>query len=181
VSSPVNITRDGLWCTLVDADEIAWSTELAISPNGHLNVNGDGSVHDDVLRVRPQRGAVPSITAANWRAVGGMLPAPENEPAAYRVKTAMNHVNQVLHLGIGYAPASPTGSDDLVEELAVFPLLHNENNLFMIEPLDSSHALYGRALYFALIISSNTSYFTFGGMSVQRLSTRAPQYAKSIP
>ena len=176
--SIVNIDRDGFWSTLHAADEIAFSTEGLISA-GSIKLNSDGTVYDEYGTARADHDTVPTVTAANWRAVGCLMTPPQDETVPYRVKVNANSTNFVAHLGIGYAPASPTGSDDVISDVAVFHVQNELDGLFMIPALDSGHADYGKALAFCYIITYNTGAYGVGGISVQRLGTAPPPFTPS--
>lgn len=174
MSNVVNIQRDSFWTTLKDTDEVAFSTESLIS-GGSLKVNGDSTVYDDKISVRPAHDTVPVVTAGtSWEAIGGYLSPGYDDNTPYRVKLNMNSVNFVGGIAVGYAPASITGTDDVIDPVAVFHVQNNFDEVLMLPHLESGDTYYGRAICFAFFITYNTGAYGSGALSVQKLSVKPP-------
>ena len=176
--SIVNLKRDGFWTTLKSTDEVAVATERQVNTET-LYMSGDATVYDEFISARFQHTVAPTISANHFTSIGGYIRQPESETVPYRVKACANPTYQICAVGIGYAPATPTGTDDEIDPVAIFPFEDCFDELFMIPALDSGDSLYGRSLAFALICYYSAGFLS-GGISVQRLATAPPQFSQSV-
>ena len=174
----VNLDRDGFFTTLKTADELSWSTGVAVGDT--INCNSSGTVNAIYGSARSDKSVAPSITAGQWEAIGVLMEPPKDDMVPYRLKAYTNTAYNVLEIGIGYAPSSPTGSDDAITPLAVFPMTHNcFDEIFMIPALDSGDGDYGKAICFLGAVTFNTGSTPANfALSVQRLATAPPPYMK---
>ena len=175
-----NLDRDCFHTTLKDTDELSFSTQSLIS-GGSVLLNSTGSVNDVFGSARSDHTTIPAVTAGNWRAIGVLMEEPLQDRVPYRVKLYTNSASGIVHLGIGYAPSSPTGSDDTIDPVAQFSVTNNYlDEIFLIPALDSGDGDYGKALAFCGMITYNTADYCQVSLSVQKLDVGFPQYNRAI-
>lgn len=176
--SIVNTDRDFFATTLKDTDELGLGTVTLVSTNS-VTVNANATVYDGNASCRFDKTSAPTIAANSWAGIASYIRPPDVEAVPYRVKAYGNPTYQILAVGIGYCPASPTGTNDVIDPVAVFPFETKFDELFMIPSLDSADPYYGRSLAFCLICYYSAGFLS-GGLSVQNLSTVPPMYSASV-
>ena len=107
---------------------------------------------------------------------------PFKDRTAYRVKayakTLMPTTN--FALAIGYAPASITGTDDVITPCTIYPFGYVIDDVIQIPALPDGDPLEDRALGFAILCGEATGQLVYGSISVQKLSVRPPTMALSV-
>jgi hypothetical protein len=160
-----NISRDSFWIkSMAQADRIGFSTDnvnITFNSSGTVNAVSEGIV------------TVGNSSGSNKRGVGIMMDPPTEEIVPYRVKV---RTGEAAQLAIGYAPVTPSGTDDLITEPLVIKFSGYLDEIFMI-PYNSSYP--GRALVFAIIAEAQTLYYC--GMSVQKLDVVPNQFGLAVP
>ena len=106
-----HIQRDGVYVNLADSLKAAWSSD---SPNTNQSfiINGPAGVEDKQNSVQSEDNVVKAVAASNKSGIGLYMTQPVNDRYPYRVKAyaAAASGHEEFMLGVGYAPASPTGS-----------------------------------------------------------------------
>jgi hypothetical protein len=182
--SPKNIQRDGVYVDLDVSESVAFSSNLALTSTD-LYINGPAAVQVDVARVQATPNVVTNVTASNRKAIGCYIQAPIGDRTPYRVKAFAEGANGYSGFGIavGYAPPSPTGSDDQIVEPVYFPFFKTFDDLIFIEPEAEGDTYEDRALCFALVIQGNASGvadYIFAYLSVQNLGVKPPTMQNAV-
>ena len=178
MSSPVNIQRDGHWITIENSKLLTWPTALTIA-SGTINMNSDGVVYDVFSSARPDFRSAPTVPVDSWESVGTWMRPPDVDVSPYRVKAKAISESTTL-LVVGYGPASITGTNDLMSDIFVMPVVGEIDTMLMIPNLLDSDPNYERAIGFGLAITAApSSAGLVGALSVQRLASTPPQLAQS--
>lgn len=177
MSNITNIQRDGNWCD-PHATEITWSSDIAVGAN--LQINADSTVYDAKAFATAAKTTI--SVATGWRGIGCYVKAPVADTVPYRVKGFYISSQLVCAIGVGYGPASPTGTDDVITPVRIIPIPAGHfDELIMVPALDSSHADYGKPLAICMALTYATGGYGHAHLSVQRLATTPPGIASSVP
>lgn len=185
MSAPKNIQRDGTYLNPQNARIGASISADITAPTG----NSTGSVNVDVGFVQYNYGAPISLTAGQVASFGVLMKPPEKDRHPYRIKIhagitdgSVLDENPEIGLVIGYAPATPTGTDDAIESAAYFPIAGNQfDELFIIEDLDILDPLLDRALYFGIVVVGPvTAGNLYAHLSVQNLGVKPPTMQNAV-
>lgn len=167
--SLTNVNRDSFHLTL-NQSEIAWSG------NGSGFFNSSGNVNDS--KAYASSFSVSNI--ANTSAFGVFMKAPLEERQPFRVKAKIrsDDINNTF-LIIGYAPASITGTDDVLTKIKYFPSSSGEiDEIFMIEPVDSLDPNYLRPIGFGIVSLQNVT--NYAHISVQNMGISPPAFSMGV-
>lgn len=184
--SPKNVQRDFI---LFDPDQTGLNpnsaTETLLTTDA-LNIMADPSVYDDVAEAVVAPGSQLTISANSKKAMGCYIYQPVADRVPYRIKAhmALAASGFRLAIAIGYAPASPTGSDDAISSARYIPFTGEFDDLILVPAQGSGDTYFGRALAVAIVwITSGTgittAYFD-GHLSVQRLATKPPTMHNAV-
>ena len=153
-----------------------------LKSGGSVSMNSDGVVYTTKAMARAL-GTVVNTGSGYWYSVGLMMKPPIVDDTPYRVKATWHASTQQQYLIIGYAPAAPTGSGDLITQIVAKPIQRcNEvDEVFLIKGLAEGDPDFGKPMAFAIAFASTTSG-DLGEMtiSVQNLAQTAPKFAASI-
>ena len=180
MSNLTNIQRDAFWSTLKEADELSWGSDRLIASQT-MYINADATIYDDIGKARNDHTSVLVIAAGSYRGFGLFMQQTGDDDTPYRVKMYSNTANFIAHLGIGYGPASPTGTDDEISEIAFFtPIYGAIDDIFILPKLDSGDTYYARPVAFGVFASFNGGIVPHCGLSVQRLATTPPTFSTAV-
>lgn len=187
MSSPKNIQRDGHWTEPKTANDTTWAADELIA-NTTAKVNGPSAVSVDKANVHGDNVNTYSIAANEQRCIGVFIQEPDGDNTPYRVKASANVVGQSqddtdMAILVGYAPASITGTDDVIEDVYYIPFYGEFDDLIVVPTLVSGDPFYDRALCFGIAIQSEAGITTkrlLGHLSVQRLATKPPTMAQAV-
>lgn len=180
MSTPKNLQRDGTWITPDTSENIALSTPVALS-SSQVFANAKTPLHVDIadVQVRVQD----SIAVDNIAVAGVYMQPPQGDNQPYRVKAdgIINGLSGTVMqpcVVIGYGPAAPTGSDDIIDQPYVIPFNQGEYDdvLFLPQLLDTDPN-FGRPLFIGIgFMASNTitNLYVIAHLSVQNLGVRPP-------
>lgn len=175
--SLTNISRDGIH-VLPQRGKYAPSNEVTLISNT-LQVNADPAVYSDIASAKLAHNTM-ALTAQNWKAIGCYMKQPNEDKTPFRVKASCLDGFEPA-LVIGYAPAIITGTDDLIYKLTSIPFHQNLDEIIMLDPVDADHGDGGKAICFALALTSTVSdKRLLGTLSVQNLGISPPPHAKGI-
>ncbi len=183
MGSPKNIQRDGIWIE-PEGTAIAWSTAFSVS--GAAIYNSSAVVFTDQASVASTSGAV-TTTVNQMVAVGINISKIGTDNIPYRVKASVaafgassNDVNALII--VGYAIASPTGSDDIINNPYFIPFQGSIDELILVPP-PISGALADRALVIALAVTGDSGLSSkpvLGALSVQNLGVKPPTMQNAV-
>lgn len=179
-----NISRDGIYTELSNSQKVAWSTGNANTVVDFL-VNGPTAVAIDFNQVSSQSHVNTSITGQNKKAIGVFINQPVRDRVPYRVKAyaAGPDSGVTFLIGVGYAPASITGSDDIISEPLYLPFNNKFDDLIVVEEEEEGDTYYGRPLCFAVVAQSNNAGigdFLRAHISVQNLGVKGPTMQNAV-
>ena len=185
--APKNIQRDGFWIEPKTADELTWPTFSTVtSPT--FNANAKTAVHTDYAQCFARSDM--TVGADQIELIGVYMSPPEGDNFPYRVKASMGQLigGAAAHtqcIVIGYGPASPTGSDDAIDEPYIIPFLHGVgfDELITVPALDSGDANFGNPLFFGVGFmagSAQSGIFTTACLSVQNLGVKPPTMHNAV-
>lgn len=177
--SPVNIQRDGIWTNPKTTADISWSTATAISTSPPL-MNGDAVTYTDKAQAQAVH-SVATVNAGTGSAIGVLMDPPQGENWPYRVQASCRYEASIL---IGYAPATPDGNDDIIEDEYYIPFERNFDGLIFVPALSSGDTYFGRALAIGVEVQPKSNVAALpilAHISVQNLGLKPPtmQYAVS--
>lgn len=159
-----NISRDAFWINALETtSKINFSTTTQeIATNGTVNQVVGSVASADV-----------SGTGGNY-GVGVLMDSNDEERTPYRVK-AYVPTNDNVYIIVGYAPASPTGSD-IPEQPWMMHMVGEFDEIIML-PATTTYA--GRAIMFG--IKTELVAIQHAVLSVQKLDVSPPQFAIAVP
>ena len=188
MSSPKNIQRDCHFVQPLTSGRVVFSTAVAIgSPTANMNSSGSASV--DFASEQANQDSTKSIATNSLSCIGVLMNPPDADRVPYRVKARAIAWDVSIRFAIvvGYAPASPSGSDDTIDEVVYLPFPFDGNEFdecLIIEALDSGDGNYGRAVAIGIaainVGGSTVNDYLVGHISVQNLSVRPPTMAQAI-
>ena len=185
--SPKNIQRDGIWCLPKTSAIQPWSTAFLVGAATGL-MSGPAAVNPDVGFVQSSHTDGQSLSINELVAIGVYLDPPQDDSTPYRVKASVflmaeNAIESNGVLMLGYGPASPTGTDDVIDEPYYIPFGQKLDELLLVQTLDSSDPNYGRPLAFAVCATSGsttTNQDILAHISVQNLGTKPPTMINAV-
>lgn len=183
--SPKNLHRDGMWIKPRTLSNLSWGTQTAFGTT-QLLANADPSTYDNQAQAHAYDANF-GLTNGNVKVIGCYMKEPTGDNTPYRVIAGQEIVGQydVIYssfLVVGYAPASPTGTDDTIDQVFLIPFVSEFDGLLVVPPLDDSDANYGRALFIGVGVACDanlSSQDIMACISVQRLATTPPTLAAS--
>ena len=179
--SPVNIQRDAYWTNPDTTDDIALGNSTLQSLT-NLDASGPTTVFQDSGSAQVDA-ATTTIAADNQKTIGVYMAQPDGDNTPYRVKAAcrvMDTPDAEMSIVIGYAPATITGANDLIQDLFYIPFKHNFDDLIMVPESDTYSA---RALFIGVAIQGGagiTGKRVNCSISVQRLATKPPTMQNAV-
>lgn len=185
MSSPKNIQRDCKFAQPLTSGILDWATEDAISL-ATCAMNSSGSVNVDFASAQSDHTVVRGVGAGNKRVLGVLMQEPENDRVPYRIKaSALNmYEDSKFAIVIGYAPASPTGINDSIDEPVYIPFDREFDETVIVEALDSGDGNFGRALAVGVCYLGDATGYTndpvLVHLSVQNLSVKPPTMAQAV-
>lgn len=185
--SPKNIQRDGLWSKPETALDLAWSTQDNSTATTQ-RMNSSGSVVMDKGNAHAEYQTVLAITTDYRRSIGVLIQQPEKDNHPYRVLASgnINGFDKNLNgfaIMVGYAPLSPTGSDDVIEDPYFIPFAEEFDGLIQVPHLVAGDTYFGRALAIGLVaIAGETvsAAHIYGQISVQNLGVKPPTMQNAV-
>lgn len=187
--SPRNIRRDAIWTNPRTSDDVLFGTESLLSDTSPL-ANSSGQVNARYGCVQSDVSSNVSITAARREIIGVLMNAPVADTTPYRIhasssidgSSATVHASSII---IGYAPASPTGTDDIIEDIYRIPFRTiSFDNVVMVPALESGDTYFGRALFIGISIDATVAIVNVNvqaHISVQNLGVGAPPARIEVP
>lgn len=188
MSGPANnIQRDATWIIPDDTvDLTAWPSATNLN-TGQVFANAKTAVHPDVgsCQIRRQM----TLAQDQLECVGVYMDPPRGDNTPYRVKANLTMVGMsgTICNGaivVGYAPASITGSDDIIDNVNIITFDQEPyDDVIMVPPLDSGDSNYGRPLFFGvahLAGQAATNIYAFAYLSVQNLAIKPPTMQNAI-
>lgn len=187
MGSANNIQRDGIWIKPNTASDLTWPTPTLHTATEKL-ANADSTVYDRSAQFHTGMGAL-ALNGGYSETVGCYIKQPLVDNTPYRVIASAEVIGQQdniysTFLTIGYAPSSPTGTDDSIEECYSIPFKGCFDGLIMVPNLSSGDTFYGRALFIGVSIGVDANLSGQYGLcagSVQRLATSPPTLAQAVP
>lgn len=173
MTAPYNIARDGYWTNPDDTDNLTWSS--AFTAGGGLEVfNNSGTVN--LVEAAVQSVATATYSAGQVEAIGCLMNQVPGDNIPFRVKGCVQLGGHVI---VGYADASPTGSDDNINEAFYIPFVYKIDDVIMI-PYDSNYD--GRAICIAIApqAPSGSASTQIASLSVQNLAVAPPTILKAV-
>ena len=185
--SAKNLQRDGIWIQPKTADELTWSNASAINAATY-SANAKTTLHSDKAQAFTR--AAMTIAADEVELIGVYFAAPPDDNIPFRVHADMVIVGQsgTLNNGVivvGYGPASPTGTNDAIDEPYIIPFDQNRfDDVIMLPALDSGDGNYGRPVFFGVgTVSSQavSGLYCVAHISVQNLGVNPPTMHFMVP
>ncbi len=180
--SPKNIQRDGIWLSPETARQ-TWSITYPIT-NTTYAMNSDALVATDQASVISDP-ASQSLGLGLTTAVGIFIQQPVSDNQPYRIKASMGisalpDYNQNGMIIIGYAPASITGSDDLINVPKIICFKNTFDDLVYVDvPVtyaDRPLAIMVAPLVGVALVNLNV----LGQLSVQNLGVKPPTMQNAV-
>lgn len=122
-----------------------------------------------------------------WRGAGLLMSAPVVDKTPYRIKAYC--ITRTAHgfVFAGYAPASPTGTNDTITSVVSWPIScidSNEVGMFdevvLMPGLQQGDPDFGKPIAFGIACQNNQNAVIRFNISVQNLAKTAPQFAASM-
>lgn len=174
--SVINIARDAIWTELKDASDLSWSADVALGSS--FQMSSDGVVYDVTAFAKTKN--IVSVTVG-YRSIGVLMKQPSVDTQPFRIKACTNAGATICGIGIGYAPASPTGSNDVITPFVYIPSDGQFDEVVMVPALPKGDALEDRAIAVAVLMNfASAGADTYAHLSVQRLGVKPPMFAKAI-
>ena len=186
MSAPKNIQRDCIFVQPLTSALLSLSSTGVAVGAAAFNMNSSGSENVDKATAQIDSTSTYSITADTAKSIGVLMMPPEGDRVPYRIKASIScGVPDLLaYIGIGYAPASPTGSGDSIDEPIWLPFDTMFDDTVIVEALDSGDGNYGRALAIALIAGADATGISaesiVGHLSVQNLGVKPPTMQNAV-
>ena len=175
--SLTNIHRDCFHLELKSAEVSLSSDFLFTAPP---TVNSTGIVNDGpVASETSDRDVAVTVAANSYKAMGVLMKPPLVDRTPYRVK-ARGHGGLVNMLLVGYAPASPTGSNDTLDRWNYQSFGFEYDDIIMLPALESTDAMYGRPIFFGVAVPFVSASHIQVDVSVQKLSIAPPQFEMGV-
>lgn len=175
----INLLRDQLH---VDpgANQPGFSSQNAAGST--IKMNSSGIVNQTFGSVSLAAGSfIATSSASSWRGVGLLMSQPIIDATPYRVKARILVHNAYCWVFCGYAPASPTGTDDTITGVVAWPLGVSESSIFddiiLFPAVPAQSAL---PLAFGIAAAGTGNANARYNLSVQNVAKTAPQFAASM-
>jgi len=180
--SIVNIQRD---FTLTVPGQTAIALPAGAINTDPLPVNADPVVYDDIASLNLVNGGVISLAADYVSGAACYLLAPLGDRTPYRVKAsvAITDTDTKRFIVVGYAPASITGTSDLIADPVYIPFIGQFDDLLLVPAVEELDPNYGRALAVGIVVYAGaqlTNESVQGHLSVQRLGTKPPTMHNAV-
>lgn len=129
--SPKNIQRDAIWINPDTTDNVGWGSQF--SPVAATPVfDNSGSVNVDYGVAQMRENA--TITAGNVVAAGVLMDKIAGDNVPFRIKACVQLGGSII---VGWADASPTGSDDNINDAFFIPFVYTFDDLIMVPDSDT--------------------------------------------
>lgn len=185
--SPKNIQRDGTWIEPKTADDLSWPNASTITAATYT-ANAKSTVFVDKANAHAR--ANMTLSAGQLELIGVYLLAPDGDNVPYRVKADLCVVGQSGTFNnqaviVGYGPASPTGTNDTIDEPYIITFDQQRfDDLIMVPALDSGDPNYGRPLFFGVAHLAGQAVAGLevcAHISVQNLAVKPPTMLNAVP
>lgn len=183
MSSPKNLHRDG---TYIGPEQalVAWSNGNAVGAAGS-EFSGPAAIQTDFALVQADYTVTETHNLGNGYGIGLYFENPLTDRVPYRVKASINvegawDYDHSAMIVVGYGIASPTGSNDAIEDPRYIPFNKNFDDLIIVEK-SASHTTLPLAI--GLIhapAQTVTTKHIFGQLSVQCLGTSPPTMHNAV-
>ena len=187
--SAKNIQRDGYWVNPKTSSDIGWSNDTALTSTAPV---ANLLTTKQTAKACVQSNATAVTQAIDTQKIIGVLmqePIADNTP--YRIQAGacvvgQSHTIDNFAIVIGYAPASPTGTNDTIEDPFYIPFRHSFDGMVIVPHLESGDTYFGRALFVGIahqagLAISPTALHIKASLSVQRLGTTPPTMNFAVP
>lgn len=166
MSSPKNIQRDSYWLNPDTTDNLTWGNNQAIDI-AIPDFNNSGS--ENIVVGTAHAIAQTSINANQMACIGVLMKQVPGDNTPFRIKASVEDSGMII---VGYADASPTGTNDNINEAYRIPFDKSFDDCVMV-PYDSSYET--RSLCVAVgSMKQVTSDEVIGCISVQNLGINPP-------
>ena len=110
---------------------------------------------------------------------------PVGDRVPYRVKAHASGADSAVSfmIAVGYAPASITGTDDIISEPLYLPFHKSIDQLIVVEEEESGDTYEGRALCFAVIAQADNAGigdYIRAHISVQNMAVKPPTMQNAV-
>lgn len=174
MSNIINLQRDQFHIVNLDPSaDLAYPAGTAISTTVPQTSSGTVNQVRGFARATPGQ-AGPS--AGNFAGIGVLMEYPTTDETPYRVKAYCGQSEAWVY--VGYAPSSPTGSDN-INSAVLLPMNYEFDDVLLLPVLGSAHPFFERAIAIGIAIGDQNTGNTEAIISVQKLSVAAPQYASA--
>lgn len=183
--SAKNVQRDCTWIEPKTADELTWPT--ASAPDAAtITANAKTATHVDKANAYTR--ATATIAAGTLEVIGVYMNPPEGDNTPYRVKASVvadgvGKTTTAPMIVIGYGPASPTGSNDSIDEPYLIPFTEDCDDIFMVPALDSGDGNYGNPLFIGvgmMALSAISGLNVVAHISVQHMGVKPPTMQMAV-
>lgn len=126
-------------------------------------------------------GATLTAAAGQWAGLGLFISPPTVDNVPYRVKANVFSAGPEVYLFYGYAPASPTGTDDLITNVTAYALSGTLefDDCILVPALPAGDPDLGKPLCFGVAHGEAASGWVDVALSVLNMATAPPQYSSS--
>ena len=173
MSCIVNIQRDGCWTNPDTTDNLTWSSAFTMGSTTPV-FNNSGSVNVDVGTAHSV--ATATYSAGQAEAIGVLMNQIPDDNLPFRVKASVQLGGAVI---IGYADASPSGTDDTINEAYYIPFVYVLDEVIMV-PYDSNYDERAICIAVAPQAGSGSSQVQIAQLSVQSLSVKPPTMLNAV-
>lgn len=179
-----NLQRDSIHTELLSANQKAWSAESLIAGDSFL-MNSSGVVNQVTGQVQSSHNSKYTISADSIRGVGVFMQPPSKEDATpYRVIAQASSITSGLlfAIAVGFAPASITGSDDIIKEPSYFPFSGRFDGVIMVPKVPAGDTYIDRPIAIAVVAadgSAGPTQYIMAHLSAQNLAVAPPAFAQS--
>ena len=182
----MNLTSIKRDCTFIYPFEgvIGFGAEYS-STLATVTANGPPAISPDIARAVLNSTTTVSITAGNSRCFGVFMDPPRKDRYPYRVKACctfgLGGLNQIV---VGYGPAGPTGSDDVITNIKKIPMGTSPfDDIIMVDTADGESAE-GLPIFFGVEVDAAAALTTArvrANISVQNLGVSEPTMHFAVP
>lgn len=173
--SIVNIQRDGFWLTLDTASDLTWGGNESITVT-NPQFNNSGIVNTDVGKAFVKQAK--TAAAEEYFAIGVLMAQTPGDNTPFRIKADVAGPDGGGAIIVGYADASPTGTNDHINEPQWLAFVDTFDDVVIV-PDNPTYA--DRALCVALAATSSpTATTVIGSLSVQALAIKPPTMQNAV-
>ena len=185
MTSVTNLFRDQVYVN-PGILQPGFSSQIVIGSSA--NMMSSGVVQQSQASAVNHRIGVASTSGNSWRASGLLISQPVIDSTPYRVKAYVATANGNGYVFVGYAPASPTGNDDLITNVTAFPVTVEAqveagifDEVLYIPGLPQGDPNFDKPLAFGIAVEApvGTTIVRYN-LSVQNMAKTAPQFAASM-